>query len=227
MSHPYHHALSSVKRFGGAAEDYLGLHRFFDATKAHIADARHRLLRHHSLGIFLAEMTFGVTLTNSSGNAVPTRTVAEQHVQEDFSFIPSVQQCFAKVMLPRAFMNGLAGDTPLHHAQHCVRLFGGEVNDYLSVHRLLELSRLHLCETKHRVLLHSTLGIETVEDILGAELVTTNGNVPTRLVVEAHLQRDLGFIPTVEEMLDLLPLEDWMFRGAQALTKRLGRTVPG
>ncbi|QEG27060.1 hypothetical protein GobsT_18130 [Gemmata obscuriglobus] len=34
MAHPYHHALSSVKRWGGRAEDYQPVHDWFDATKA-------------------------------------------------------------------------------------------------------------------------------------------------------------------------------------------------
>ena len=66
MAHPFHHAVSSAKRFGGQPDDYLALHSWFDATKAHLADARHRVLRHHSFGIFIAEQKFGVTLTNSS-----------------------------------------------------------------------------------------------------------------------------------------------------------------
>jgi hypothetical protein len=30
MGHCYHHALSSVKKWGGVAEDYLRLHQWFD-----------------------------------------------------------------------------------------------------------------------------------------------------------------------------------------------------
>jgi hypothetical protein len=30
MGHCYHHALSSVKKWGGVAEDYLPLHQWFD-----------------------------------------------------------------------------------------------------------------------------------------------------------------------------------------------------
>ena len=30
MGHCYHHALSSVKKRGGAPEDYLPLHQWFD-----------------------------------------------------------------------------------------------------------------------------------------------------------------------------------------------------
>ncbi len=223
MAHPYHHALSSFKRFGGRVEDYLALHSWFDATKAHVADARHRCLRHQSLGIFIAEQKFGVTIEDSSHNPIPTRALAEQHVQEDFSFIPSVQQCFQNLPLERWMLENYDSDTPSVHARWSVKRFGGQADAFLPIHTFLESSRLHLPDARHRVLLHTTLGIQTVEEVFGLEL--PNG-VPTRLIAESHIKTDLGFIPTVEEALDTLPLEAWMFRGAQALTRRLGRKTP-
>ncbi len=90
MSHPYHHALSSVKKWGGEPEDYQAIHNWFDETKAHFADFRHRALRHHSEGIFMAEREFGVTITISTGRVVPVRLIGEQHVKEDCGFIPTV-----------------------------------------------------------------------------------------------------------------------------------------
>jgi hypothetical protein len=87
---PYHHSLSSVKKWGGNPEDYLPIHSWFDESKAHLADVRHRALRHHSEGIFLCERIFGPTITNSAGRVIPTRYVGEQHVKEDCGFIPTV-----------------------------------------------------------------------------------------------------------------------------------------
>lgn len=83
MSHPFYHAQSSAKKFGGQPEDYQAIHDWFDVTKSHFADPRHRALRHHSLGIFEAEGKFGVTIKNSDGKDVPVRLIAEQHVIED------------------------------------------------------------------------------------------------------------------------------------------------
>jgi hypothetical protein len=53
MAHPYHHALSSVKKWGGEVSDYLPLHTWFDQSKAIAGDFRHRALRHHAEGIFM------------------------------------------------------------------------------------------------------------------------------------------------------------------------------
>ena len=91
MADSYHHAVSSTRKWGGAVEDYLPIHQWFDCTKAHFADPRHRALRHHSEGIALMVECFGPTLTTNTGRIVPTRWVGEQHVREDFGFIPTVQ----------------------------------------------------------------------------------------------------------------------------------------
>jgi hypothetical protein len=89
MAHPYHHALSSVRRFGGAVEDYLALHSWLDESKMLVADFRHRALRHHTEGIFMAERVFGTTLMNADRRIIPVRWIAEQHVREDLGRIPS------------------------------------------------------------------------------------------------------------------------------------------
>ena len=65
MAHPYHHSLSSVKKWGGCVADYQRIHGWFDESKKIIADFRHRALRHHAEGIFMAETIFGSTFTLS------------------------------------------------------------------------------------------------------------------------------------------------------------------
>jgi len=89
VAHPYHHALSSVKKWGGDAKDYQPLHDWFDESKMITADFRHRALRHHAEGIFMLERFFGTTITISTGRVVPVRLIGEQHIREDLGFIPS------------------------------------------------------------------------------------------------------------------------------------------
>lgn len=89
MAHSYHHAVSSARKFGGVAEDYLAIHTWFDRSKEIVADFRHRALRHHCEGIFLAETVFGTTILNSAGRHVPVRLLGEQHIIEDLGRIPS------------------------------------------------------------------------------------------------------------------------------------------
>lgn len=89
MAHPHHHAEASARRFGGRPEDYIAVHSWFDASKAHIATPAHRALRHHTAGIFEAEAVFGTVITTGTGRAVPTRFIGEQHVLEDCRRIPT------------------------------------------------------------------------------------------------------------------------------------------
>jgi hypothetical protein len=111
MPHPYHHSLSSVKKWGGVVEDYNHLHDWFDESKKIVADFRHRALRHHAEGIFMAETIFGQTITLSTGRVVPTRLIGEQHVREDLGFIPSFAD-WVRAIRPEPWM----GRSRVRHA---------------------------------------------------------------------------------------------------------------
>lgn len=102
---PLNHAKISVKKFGGKIEDYIDIHNWFDSTKQHIADAKHRMVLHNSFGIFLCEQVFGEIIstkngfkkmpyiTNSDNKQISVRDIAEQHVIDDLGHIPSLEKC--------------------------------------------------------------------------------------------------------------------------------------
>ena len=93
MAHPYEHARSSAKKWGGEPEDYLEIHDWFDATKSWLGHSLHRMFRHHSEGIFEAEKIFGKFIENSAGKRVYVRYIGEQHVKEDcYGYIPSAKE---------------------------------------------------------------------------------------------------------------------------------------
>lgn len=87
---PWIHAENSAKRFRGNPEEYLKIHDWFDQTKAHVPDMRHRAILHSSFGIYLCEQFFG-TYLHTSASVVQVRDIAEWHVIEDLGFIPTVQ----------------------------------------------------------------------------------------------------------------------------------------
>lgn len=102
MADAYHHAVSSAKAWGGKPEDYLHIHEWFDATKAHFADARHRAMRHHAEGIKWCVDELGPTITNSNGRVIPVRWVAEQHVREDMPkghHIPTIKDWLENIQM--------------------------------------------------------------------------------------------------------------------------------
>ena len=133
MSHPYFHAVSSSRTHGGAPSQFIDLHSWFDDSKQHMADFRHRALRHHAQGVFWAEEVFGPTLPittafiGSDGarlkvtsdedletyreagyepivKQVPTRIIGEQHVREDLGRIPMMEEWFGAIK-PAPWMN--------------------------------------------------------------------------------------------------------------------------
>lgn len=103
---PLLHAKISVKHFGGVWEDYIEIHNFFDQTKGHIPDSRHRMILHNSFGIMLCEQVFGVAIKNSSGRDVSVRDIAERHVIDDLGHIPTLCEVFKDVAVPADVVGG-------------------------------------------------------------------------------------------------------------------------
>lgn len=110
--HPYLHAVSSARKHGGKPEDYLPLHNWFDASKEHYCDFRHRALRHHTQGIYEAERVFGATVVNSDGREIPTRILGEQHVREDLGRIPTLAD-WLRTIKPEPWMHRNVDRSPL------------------------------------------------------------------------------------------------------------------
>lgn len=97
MADPHHHAVSSVKKWGGAINDYLPIHVWFDSSKHSMCDFRHRAMYHHAEGIALCLEIHGRTLKTSDGRVIPTRWVAEQHVLEDLGHVPNMADWFRNI----------------------------------------------------------------------------------------------------------------------------------
>ncbi len=97
---PSIHARNSARKHGGRAEDYIEIHEWFDQTKAHVADMRHRAVLHNSMGIYICAQVFGATRTNSDGKVFDVRDIGEDHVIEDLGRIPSLHECLAGMKLP-------------------------------------------------------------------------------------------------------------------------------
>lgn len=112
----YYHAKSAAKKFGGNIEDYLPIEQFIDSSKQVIGDVRHRALYHHTLGVFLCERIFGVTIkVGERGIEVPVRLIAERHIIEDLGWLPSPAD-FIDDMPIKPWMSGSQRkELPLSH----------------------------------------------------------------------------------------------------------------
>ncbi len=224
MAHAYYHAKSSARKFGGIAKDYLTAHEFMDHTKAHVADCRHRLFLHNAWAIFLAEKILGATLARAShGRIVPLRPILEQHVIEDFGFIPTLKYCFGKLPgLP--LVNN--EDDNIAHSQQSAAAFGGIWSDYLHVHQTLNSSREVLADRRHQRMLHNAWGVTLLLRLLGDTFTRASDGITVSLrpVLEEHIRRDLGHMPTLDESVADIAIEPWMYRGARALSIVDGRS---
>ena len=136
MSHPYYHALSATQHFGGGWRDYVEIERWFDQTKGHIADARHRLLLHNDFGVDLCAEIFGGTLVrDSDGGEVAVRDIARRHVEEDFGgYVPAVAECFRRAPLEPWMEEAQGFPTDALAA----RRFGGVPADYRRIRHWFE-----------------------------------------------------------------------------------------
>ena len=82
-------ARDSARRFGGDAENYRPLHDWFLATVDWTTGSDHLAFRHHAFSIFEAEARFGPAMSTTDRLSVPTRVVAERHVNSVLGRVPS------------------------------------------------------------------------------------------------------------------------------------------
>jgi hypothetical protein len=58
MAHPYHHALSSVKKWGGTVDDFIAVHAWF-AHSTEVGHLFHGIVGSHSTRRWAADLTDG------------------------------------------------------------------------------------------------------------------------------------------------------------------------
>lgn len=102
---PFLHAKISSKQHGGKPEDYQDIHDFIDSSKIAVPDMRHRAMLHSAWGCYLVERVFGVTRTNSDGRLYSPRDIAEEHIQQDLGFIPTLEH-WLRNMTIQPWMSG-------------------------------------------------------------------------------------------------------------------------
>ena len=116
---------------------------------------------------------------------------------------------------------------PHVHAQNSVKRYGGKVEDYLAIHDWFDSTKMAWADTRHRAVLHSTFGIYLCEQVFGHTITNSDGKlVHVRNVGEDHVVEDCGFVPTIENWLDNLPVKDWMRgRGMRNRIESMGMII--
>lgn len=99
---------------------------------------------------------------------------------------------------------------PFLHSKGSVARWGGVASDYDAINDFLDSSKMCMPDMRHRAALHNAFGCYLVEKVFGRTIINSDGKeVSTRDVAEAHIIEDLGFLPSLEDFLDELPLSKW------------------
>lgn len=108
---------------------------------------------------------------------------------------------------------------PLEHSQNNVKKYGGKVEDYLTIHTLLDSSKSAFADKRHRCLTHNIWFIHTILPKIFGEILTNSDGVAiaTTQIGEDHVSEDFGekFIPNVSDWLNELPVRAWMDNGKE------------
>lgn len=114
-----------------------------------------------------------------------------------------------------------------YHARACVKKWGGAPEDYQPIHDFLDSTKSAMPDVRHRAILHNAFGIFLVEKVFGPTITNSDGRyVPVREIAEQHIIQDLGFIPTVQDWLENMPMRSVPWAGGHVnLLKRKGVSV--
>lgn len=100
---------------------------------------------------------------------------------------------------------------PFRHARSSAIEWGGQPSDYLAIHEKLDSSKIAHATVKHRAIFHSAFGIYLMADFFGPTILNSdNIEVSVRDIAERHIIEDLGRIPSLDEWLNSMPLQQWM-----------------
>ena len=106
---------------------------------------------------------------------------------------------------------------PWIHAKSSARRFGGQPEDYLEIHTLMDSSKGAIADSRHRALTHTSWFLSNIlERIFGVTFKNSDGTViSTRDIGEQHILEDFGgrFIPTPQDYFEHCEFQQWMIDG--------------
>ena len=107
--------------------------------------------------------------------------------------------------------------TPLLHAKSSVRKYGGEIKDYIAIHRWFDSTKGNMPMFKHRAVLHNSFGMLLAEQVFGDYVTNSEGKwVEVRQIAYDHIYEDWGFIPTVEDWMKHIQVQPWMMKADES-----------
>lgn len=106
---------------------------------------------------------------------------------------------------------------PYIHALSSARKFGGNPEDYIEIHNLMDSSKGTIADSRHRALTHNAWFLSVIlEKVFGVTITNSQGRkVSVRDIGEQHILEDFGgrFIPSAQDYLEDMPMQEWMIKG--------------
>lgn len=106
---------------------------------------------------------------------------------------------------------------PYIHAVSSAKRYGGQPEDYIEIHNLMDSSKGAICDNRHRALTHNSWFLSTIlERVFGVTITNSEGRkVSVRDIGEQHVAEDFRgqFIPTAQDYLQEMEIKDWMNNG--------------
>lgn len=110
---------------------------------------------------------------------------------------------------------------PLIHSKSSVKRWGGDVQDYIAIHELLDSPKKTMNNNTSRMLTHNIwFCYEIIPKIFGYNIVNSAGkSVDTVDIAMLHVAEDfrMKFIPTVQDYLQHMVVQPWMNNGVKIL----------
>lgn len=120
---------------------------------------------------------------------------------------------------------------PWIHAESSARRYGGQPEDYIAIHNLMDSSKSTIADSRHRALTHNAWFIGTdgpLERIFGVTMTNSAGRViSVRDIGEQHVMEDFGnrFIPSAQDYLEGIPMQQWMIKGRGTPPNSIGAVI--
>lgn len=117
---------------------------------------------------------------------------------------------------------------PLDHSKSSASKHGGTVDDYMWFHMILDSSKYHLGDWRHRALMHTTFGVHLMETHIVGPLFRRESDgepVCTRTLATEHILEDMGVLLTPADFLREMPIAPWMAGVWGTSDKKRARTI--
>ena len=105
------------------------------------------------------------------------------------------------------------------HSVSSVKRWGGKVEDYISLHELIDSPKASMNNNSSRLITHNVwFCYHIIPKIFGYNLINSSGKrVDTIDIAMLHVAEDfrMKFVPTLEDYLKHLSLPDWIHNGVK------------